>query len=900
MPRPDQDSESARREHADGLLRALQRHDARRERARLRLFLGACPGVGKTVAMLEDAKARAARGQNVLVGLVETHGRRETSEHVGPLPQLPRRRVDYRGIVLDEFDLDGALQRRPDIVLVDELPHTNAPGSRNAKRWQDVVELLDAGIEVWTTVNVQHLESMHDVVAQVTGISVAETVPDGVLDRADEVVLIDASPETLLDRLRTGKIYAPDVARRAEQQFFKVGNLLALRELALRCTACRVDDEVQAYRQDAAVAGTWAVHEHVLVCVSAAPTSRAVVRAARRLADGLKAPWTALAVDVVHSAWGHDNRARVAGHLAYAESLGGQSRVAYAQTAADGIMALAGELNATRVVVGRPTHPRWRDRAFGSLIDDVVRRSQGLEVHVVRTDPAPAETTAAPKPHATDLRPWFEMLVVVALATVVAAAIDGILPFSQLIMVYLLGMVVVAVRCGSAPSWVAAGLSVAAFDFCFVPPRGTFAVSDVRYLLTFAVMFVVGIVVSGLTDRLRRQVIFAQQRERHVALQATLTRELAAAARLTDVAELVAGPIEQQLGTPLRLVETSGNLVACSKNLDVVWSMADRGRAVWSAERGERCGRGTQHLADGDWTLLPVALAGQTLAVLAAHAKADRQRDPADWPTLEAMTGQLGQALARIAAAEQAASTERRAERQELLNTMLSAVSHDLRTPLAALAGSIDTLARTHGDDGDLQQTLLASCRQQIDQMDMQIHNLLEMSRIETGELRLHTEWNSLEELVGTALQRCERLLGGRPVNVQLPPDLPLVNCDARAIEQVIVNIIENACKYSAAGQALAIAAWAAPGRIELAIADEGPGFEPGDLANLADRFFRGTEGRARGGFGLGLAICRALLEAHRGSLTFGNQPKGGARVTLSLPLEPAPAVPAIGSCNED
>ncbi len=883
----------------DVLLRQAEAQAARASRAKFRIFFGFAPGVGKTYAMLESAHRLRAQGTDVVVGAVETHRRAETEALVAGLPALPLRVTHYRGKELAEFDLDGALTRKPTVLLLDELAHSNVPGSRHKKRWQDVLELLEAGIEVHTTLNVQHVESLNDVVAQITQVAVRETVPDLVLERADQIELCDLPPEELLERLAEGKVYLGDQAARASQNFFRKGNLLALRELALRRTAEHVDRDVLAYREEHGVTETWPTSDRILVCVGPAPGSARLVRAARRMAAGLRADWVAAYVDVTGVA-PLDERARqrLAGHLRLAESLGASVVRLTGPRVSDALLEYARRHNVARIVLGKPTHSRLRDFVRGSLLDEVVRGSGEIDVHVISGDEPADESQQARPTHnrkPAELRPesYASVLGLVALTTAVAFGIRELLPVPDIEMLFLLTVMLAAVWFGRRPALVAAGLSVAAYDFFFVPPRFTFAVADGRYLLTFAMMFAVGLVMSTLTHRVRRQETEAREREERTRALYDLGRDLAAALGAPRIAEVTARHLSQAFAGSAAVFlpdEHGAPTLAASWPHGSQVAEGDLGVVRWVADNGRSAGAGTDTLPGAACLCVPIKTGAEPLGVVALSTAYALQPDEQGF--LDALGRQAGFALDRARLSEQARQAALAAKTEELRSSLLAAVSHDLRTPLAAITGAATALRDEAELPAELRGDLLSTICDEAERLERQVSNLLDMTRLESGEVRLKREWVPLEEVVGTALARVERHLASHQVLTDLPAELPLVYIDPILFEQLLVNLLENAAKYTPRGSQVTISARAGEDELELHVLDRGPGVPPELSERVFDRFFRASQQGAPG-VGLGLSICRAVARAHQGTLELHPRAGGGADFCLRIPqLEQRPSRP--------
>ncbi len=882
------DSNGARPD-PDALLRRVQAEEARERHTKLKIFFGFAPGVGKTYAMLESAQRLHAQGVDVVVGVIETHGRKETEAQLERLPLLPRKVVEYRGTQLEEFDLAQALARKPAVLLLDELAHTNAPGMQHPKRYQDVQELLEAGIEVHTTLNVQHVESLNDVVAQITQVRVRETVPDAILDRADEIELVDLPPDELLQRLREGKVYLREQAARAVDHFFQRGNLLALRELALRRTADRVDAEMQAYRLEHDIHGTWAAGERILVCVSPSPASARLARAARRMAAGLRAQWTAAYVEPIALApLSEADRTRLDAHLQLVESLGGEVVRLTGDSISTALLAYARDKNVTRILVGKPTHPRLRDRLRGSLLDELVRGSGDIDVHVISGDEGKGPASAQPvKPReAFELRKLAWTTLLVAAATTAAFLVRGALALPDVVMLYLLVIMIVAVRFGRRPSLVAAALSVAGYDFFFVPPYYTFAISDARHMLTFAMMFGVGFVISSLTARIRQQEQNALDREARTASLYSFSRDLAAAPDEASAAKVVVEHAAKvfRSGAAVVLTAAQGSATQTASIGDVPADLAQDGVVRWVLEHGRPAGLGTDTLPGAPVLCVPLRSRAEVLGVLALTPADQRTLHQDEHEFLQAFSRQGSLAIERARFAEDAKAAALRARTEEMRSSLLSAVSHDLRTPLAAITGAATTLRDADGVALEQRSDLLQTICEEAERLERLLENLLDMTRVESGGLSVKRDWVPVEELIGSALTRLEGKLGSRVVETDLPTDLPLIGVDPVLFEQVFVNLFENAAKYTPEQTPIEVRARTSNAELVIEIADRGPGITPGDEERVFDKFYRGTH-VGIGGVGLGLPICRGIVEAHGGSIRAENRREGGALFRISLPL---------------
>lgn len=904
---------SATRPDPDALLARVQADAAARARGRLTVFFGASAGVGKTYAMLEAAHERMAEGVDVVAGVVETHGRQETQTMLDGLELLPPVAIPYRGVTLREFDLDAALARRPGLILVDELAHSNAPGARHPKRWQDVRELLDAGIDVYTTVNVQHLESLNDVVAQITGVSVRETVPDQLIEQADEVKLIDLPADDLLQRMREGKVYLPAQAERAQGSFFRKGNLIALRELALRRTADRVDAQMEAYRRDKAITAPWPTAMRLLVGIGSGPSAARLVRAARRMAAGLRAEWVVAYVETpAELRRPAAERERAVQTLRLAEQLGAETVTLSAANAADELLAYARARNIARIVIGKPERRPWQDLLFGSVADDLLRRSGVIDVYVLSGDFGDSEPSVQERLRITS--PWQTYAAapaLVALCTLLALAIDSLeYGEANVIMLFLLGVLGVALAGGRGPSALAAILSVLSFNFFFVHPRLTFAVTDARYLITFTVMLAVGLVVSNLTVRFRQQAQAARQRERRTAALYALSREFAETRGMAELLAVAVRHVHAVFDSQVIILlpgsdgslQPWGERSGWGRDVDprslFGLGPAELGVARWVLDHQERAGLGTNTLPSAEGLYLPLNGSQRAVGVLGVRPR-DRGRllVPEQVHLLETFASQTALAIERASLAEEAARANLAAETERLRAALLSSVSHDLRTPLAIITGALTSLTEAGATlDRVTAEELAQTACDEAQRLNRLVGNLLEMTRLEAGAVRVRKEWQPLEEVVGAAVGRVAdaqgaagALPGGRPLTIELAPDLPLVPLDGVLIEQVLVNLLDNAVRHTPAGTPVELRARREGAGVLVEVADYGSGLAPGDEAKVFDKFYRGGADRGRGNVGLGLAICRGMVEAHGGRIWAENRTGGGAAFRFTLPIEGRP-----------
>jgi two-component system sensor histidine kinase KdpD len=888
----------------DQLLARVQREEREEKRGRLRIFFGACAGVGKTYAMLSAAWEQKAEGIDVVIGLVETHGRKETAALLEGLEILPRLSIPYRGVELQELDLDGALARKPALIVVDELAHTNAPGSRHPKRWQDVAELLGAGIDVYSAMNVQHLESLNDVVGKITGIRVWETVPDHVFDDAHEVELVDLPPDELIERLNEGKVYMPEAAAGALRNFFRKGNLIALREMALRRTAERVDRQMREYRTDHDIETPWPVAERIVVCVGPGANAERTVRAAARVAARMRADWVAVYVETPRLQRLPDpERDRILRNLRLAEQLGATAITLGGGDVAAEILAYARASNATRIVVGRRRREGLRAWLPLSAADRIVARASDLEVLVVggeKEDAAasPARVLIARSREHLGVRArrkvrwpryaWAAVVVVVA--TGVAALMDPFFEPANQVMVYLLAVTLVATRLGRGPSVFTVIASVLAFDFFFIPPEWTFHVSDTEYLVTFAVMLAVGLIISNLTANIRTRALIAGYREQRTAALYAMSRGLASVDEVEDMVRIAVKHVAQVFDSQAVILLPDRDRHVRhprSETASVSLRAADLSVAQWVLDHGEAAGLGTDTLPGAPAHYLPLAGSEATIGVLAIlPANPLRVFVPEQQKLLETFASQIALALERAQLGASAKVSELEAESERLRNALLAAISHDLRTPLASIVGASSSLAErgermSEPDRAELVRAIHAEAQRMAGLID----NVLDMARLQSGAASLHRQWHPVEELVGATVKRLERTLAAHRVQTHIPPDLPLVNVDGGLIGQVLANLLENAAKYTPRGTTISISAETGQEEIVVSVADEGPGLPPGEEERIFDKFHRAAPEGPQSGVGLGLSICKAIVQAHGGIIAAENLPAGGAVFRFTLPL---------------
>ncbi|TKC80016.1 sensor histidine kinase KdpD [Trinickia terrae] len=922
------------RPNPDELLDKLQRDEEKRQRGKLKIFFGASAGVGKTYAMLQAARRRKDEGVDIVVGIVETHKREETAALLEGLDVLPLQQIEYRGRTIGEFDLDAALARKPQLILVDELAHSNVQGARHLKRWQDVHELLDAGIDVYTTVNVQHLESLNDVVGQITGIRVWETVPDRVFDMADEVTLVDLPAEELLDRMREGKVYMAQQAERAVRNFFRKGNLIALRELALRRTADRVDAQMREYRADRSIQRIWQARERLLACVGPGEEAPALVRAAARLAASLKADWIAVYVETPKLQKLPDKiRERTLNALKLAAELGAETATLAGNDAVAALVGYARVRNVSKLVAGgssRVGFNRWLKRPMG---EKIAEQAGDLDVTLIRAF-AERETREQGSTLDAATRAWRDALAaggerrspprMYAYAAAICAAITALssqlhdhIDLTNLVMLYLLGVVFAAVKLGRGPGVVLSFLSVAAFDFFFVPPRMSFSVSDTQYVLTFFGMLLTSLVISHLTSSFRREASVARRRERRTGAMYAMARELAAALTTEQIVEIGSRHMSEVFRARVAMLlpdsadKVKQKVEDPDEKITLQGSELDIDVGQWVYDQQKPAGRGTDTLPAAQALYLPLKAPMRTRGVLAVMMQDMGELEvPEQQRMLDTFAAQIALALERVHYVEIARDALVNMESERLRNSLLSAISHDLRTPLTSIVGFSSMLAQSReanaapqpGDD------LVEAIHEEALRMTGIVTNLLDMARLQSSGLQLNRQWSLLEETVGAALGACKRVLAQHPAQVKLPPDLPLLQLDVVLMERLFANLFENAAKYTPAGTPLLIGAE----RIEedgkpfvrVTIDDNGPGLPPGMEARVFEKFTRGEKESAKPGIGLGLAICRAIVDAHGGTIgafnrTAGDGSVAGARFWFTLPVETPPPEPDTGESPE-
>jgi two-component system sensor histidine kinase KdpD len=899
---------SGDRPDPDLLLARVQHEEHRSRRGKLRIFFGYAAGVGKTYTMLQAAQRERREGVDVVVGYVEPHGRPETESLLNGLEALPTLAVPYRGVELQEFNLDAALNRPPHLLLVDELAHTNAEGLRHAKRWQDVAELLDAGINVWTTLNVQHIESINDVIAQITGVVVRETLPDAVLEQADEIELIDVTPDELVERLTAGKVYQPIQAERALSSFFQKGNLVALRELSLRQAATRLQRDVEAARHERAADAPWLTGERLLVCVGPSPSSARILRSAKRLATSLRAEWLAVAVHTGGGSFLAGKDDLTGQHLRLAEALGAETHTLVGPNVSAALLDFARERNVSKIVVGKTAQAWWKRRFMGTVVDQLLKSAGDIDVYVVSGDAdEPAPSSQRTKAIQT---PWphygFAAAVVAGCGFLGWAAHAAQLAEANIVMLFLAGVAFVAIRWGRGPAIAAALASVLVFDYCFVPPYFTFAVSDSEYVITFLVMLGIGLLISSLASRQRRQLHASQNQERRTGQLFRMTRqlsELSGTEFLVGAAGRLLGEIfNAEIVFYLRDARNS-LLLRFGEATTIANEPINRDVAQWVADNGKEAGAGTDTLPGATALFVPMVGSRRTVGVIGVRTDdLGRFLDPEQHRLLATCASLIALSLERDESVLAAHQAQLDAETEKLRSSLLSAVSHDIRTPLAGIAGASSTLATAHDAlDPTTRTEMLQTISEESERLTRLVENLLQMTRLSSGKVTINRQWHPIDEVIGSTLTRLERQLGKRAVETRVEGDVAMINVDAILVEQLLVNLVENAAKYSPADSPIEVTARGVRDGVEIEVADRGRGFTGGDEQRVFDLFYRGNDVKSdRWGTGIGLAICRAIAEAHGGRIDARNRPGGGALIRVAVPQPVLPADMSLQSAEID
>jgi two-component system, OmpR family, sensor histidine kinase KdpD len=881
----------------DELLAVVQKDEARQQRGKLKIFFGMVAGVGKTYAMLEAGRQRQAEGVDVVAGYVETHGRAETDALLRGLEVLPRRKVEYRGTILEEMDLDELLARQPQLALVDELAHTNAPGARHRKRYQDVVELLEAGIDVFTTVNVQHFESRADAVAQITGAVVHEKVPDSLLDLTDEIELIDLAPDELRKRLAEGKVYTPEHAEVAARNFFRTGNLTALREMALRLTAEHVDHKLQDYMQIKRIAGPWKSGERLMVAVGPSPFSEQAIRWTRRIAYNLEASWLAVHVQTLRTLSAAEQE-QLLRNLELVRSLGGEVVSATGSDVAAALLYIARQRNVTQIVVGKPLHTNiWHQLRGRTVVDQLIRTSGDIDLYVVAgaeqaARPVP-KTTLPAVPARTSWPSYLWAALIVAATTGLLAVVVARYPgfgYQAVGLLELFAVLLVAVYLGRGPALLAALLSALSWNFLFIHPRLTFVISQVGDIILFLLYFLIALLAGNLTARLRQQEQLARYNADRTAALYALAHATATAVDMEDVLRTAVDQIGRAFDATVAILLPKGERLERQPHRTSTLTVDEKDFAVasWVLENGRLAGRFTETLPDASAQYLPLSTPSRTVGVLGVALRGPAKPSFDQELLLETFANQVALVIERELLDEAAEQSLMLRESERLYTTLLNSISHELRTPIATIAGAASLLDGGLESNPATRAELTRDIRTSADRLNRLVANLLDMSRLDAGRLTLKLDWCDVGEVVGVAAQRVEPCLLLRPLAIDVSPDLPLVQMDFVLMEQVLVNLLDNACNYTPAHAPIAIEARLARDKLVIAVTDGGPGIPPEELDRIFDKFYR-LPGTASGGTGLGLSIARGLVEAHGGTLIAVNAPDGGARFVITLPAATPP-----------
>ena len=887
----------------DSLLKKINKE----ARGKLTVFLGATAGVGKTYTMLEAAHERLLEGLDVVIGWVETHGRRETERLVEGLPKIPAKALEYRGKTLFEMDIDAILTGRPELVLVDELAHTNITGSRNVRRFQDVEELLAAGVNVYTTLNIQHIESLNDVVAQITGIVVRETVPDYILEQADKVQLIDIPSEDLIERLKEGKVYVPGQAEQALRKFFRPGNINALRELSLRYTASRVDKDLSAYMREHKIDGPWPAAGRVMVCISGSPFSAQLIRVASRLASGMKAECLAVHIDVTKQQGSDAERSRIAGNLRLAEELGAKTLSVDADDLTKKIMELARVHNATAIVVGKPRRSRLWELFHGSVVNRLIRNSGNLNVYVIQTGHEPelrieTKIDTSEEKDAKELYPFVNSLLMVAAVTLISYGMQAEIEPGSIALLYQLPVVLSAFWWGRWPAYFTGICSVLAFDFLFIPPFYTFSVEDIRHLWSFFTFLLVAFIIGGRTELLRHEAVTAKMREKSTRALFEFSREIAAVIDLDTIARQFAMRAADALNRRIMILlpDDKGALSVWADCRPVFGDSRKQGEAVkqplpdneesavaaWAYEHRRIAGRATETLPGAKNLYLPLMTRENRVGLLGIEV-VEKLITPEQQRLMEAWAGLAAIAIERVKLTEKAREATLVLESDRLRTALLNSISHELRTPLSSIMGSASTLLEADSlySAADRRE-LLENIHDGSNRMNLILSNLLDTARIESGMLKLKEDWCDIEDVIGTALHHLTDRIGGRRMDIDIPAGLPLLRGDCVLLGQVIINLIDNALKYSPADSGIAIKACAGPDKLTVSIADRGTGIPAEDITKVFDKFYRIQHDKLNiPGTGLGLSICKSIVEAHGGKIAAENRSDGGSIFSFSIPI---------------
>ena len=881
-----------RRPDPDEILDSLKRDELRGRRGRLKIFFGMSAGVGKTYSMLKAAHEARSMGVRLLVGIVETHGRSETEELLAGLEVLPRKTEVYRGTTLQEMDIDAILNRKPSLVLVDELAHTNAPGSRHTKRHQDVTELLDAGIDVYTTLNVQHLESRADTVAQITGALVRETVPDAIFENADSVELVDLPPDELLNRLAEGKVYTRERSQEAIRNYFRAGNLTALREMALRIVAERVDHQLRDMMRARHIPGPWKSGQRLLVGISASPNTVKLIRWARRTAYTMDASWVAVYVERSRPL-STAARERLAGHVKLARDLGAEIVTTADEDIVEGILRVAREQNVTQILVGKSAHRR----PFTShLLDRLIERSGELDIYVVGGDDEPHGSSR--RIRLPEIRSGVTQYVIAG-AVVLAASLalypmTSALGYQTVSLILLLTVVLLPLKLGAGPVLLAAALSAILWNYLFIPPQFTFAIGLLQDVLMFFLYFCVAAVTGVLTARIRAKEKAVRRREQHTAALYELTKDLSLARSQDEVVRSAVMNIRKsfEADAVAFLSEADGDIFTGAHPASTfATDQKEFGAAAWVYWNEKKAGRFTDTLPSVQATYYPLSGPRYPLGVVGVHSPGGERLTTDQEALFEAFLRQISSAMEREQLHDLTRKTLVVAESERLYKTLFDTLSHEFRTPVAAILGAADQLQRNPHTAEDQRAEIVGEISEAANRLNELVQNLLDMTRVESGLLHIRRDWCDIADLVGTSLRKAEDFLGNHRVRVSVSESLPLIQADQGLLEQTLINLLRNAVLHGRGATEVSVDAYADQNDCVIAVSDNGPGIPPGDIDKIFQKFYR-SQAANGGGIGLGLSIARGIVTAHGGTITCSNRAEGGAQFTIRIPLgSPPPSV---------
>ncbi len=882
----------------DELLAAIKKEEADRHLGRLRVFFGMSAGVGKTYAMLKAGQEKLKDGTDIVIGIIETHGRAETEALLSGLPQIPPKAIEYKGTRIEEMDIDAILARKPKLVLVDELAHTNAPGSRHPKRWHDVTDLLDAGIDVYTSINVQHIESRKELVESVTGIKIRETVPDSVLERAYQIVLIDITPVELLQRLKEGKVYLGDMARTAAENFFKEDRLTALREIALRLTAEKVDNELRDMMTAGERNSTWKTSERLMVAVSHSPYSEGLIRGTRRLAFSLEAPWIGVHVDT-GVALSPEDRATLARNITLVRELGGEVVSTADVDIAQALKRVAHQRNITQLIVGRPARRRIRD-AFhgGTMLDQLVRESDDFDVHVLRKE-GPSKGTEW-KPFGMNFESGLSSYGLVVFAVVAMAIIDSfLLPYigyRAVGFIFLLTVLALGLFVSIGPVLTAAISSALIWDFFFIPPFGTFRISQPEDIAMCTAYLLAAITTGTLTNRIRKREKMLRLREERTSALYQIVKAMASGQSKQEYLPLVMEHLSAILNGECSVVLTDEDKRPVRISYpQQEWILMDKEWAVaqWAYEHGKSAGWSTETLPSADGIYIPLIGTAETVGILTYHSKNKIRLLQEEENLLGTVARQLAISIERGLFRDRSLKAERMAESERLYQTILNSVSHEIRTPLTAIMGYVSALQneRLNINDENRRQ-IFDELNGNTERLNNVVTNLLDLSRINSGKLSLKKDWHEPNELLAVALDESCNILSRNRLNINLADKLPLIKIDFSLFKQAIINILSNAALYTPSGTVVEIESYLVMNDLVIKITDDGPGIPADSLPHIFDKFYR-VPGTPSGGSGIGLAIARAIVEMHGGKIEVANVSDHGARFSITLPVERQPDIPS-------